>query len=98
MLHIMYVGDVRRHNGNTTGNVTYIDHVTRNGTVMHRTMLHMWTMLHILAILQMRVMLHIRAMPHMRAILIHVGIILHMPAMLHTGAMLHMPPFMIALN
>ena len=33
MLHIIYVGDVRRYNGDTMGNVTYIDHATYKGIV-----------------------------------------------------------------
>ena len=46
-------GNVRRHNGNTTSNVTFLDHVTHDNTVTQennvtqRMLSHMWMMLHI---------------------------------------------------
>ena len=73
----MYVGDVRRHNGNTTDSVTYIDHVTHNGTVTHEDNIGMWTML--------QVMLHIWTIPHMQVILIHIGIITYACDVIYRG-------------
>ena len=67
MLHVIYVVDVGSHNGDTTSNVTYIDHVTHTVThannVTHRGMLYVTYP-------------GVQVMLHMRAMLLHIGIML----------------------